>query len=77
MRLTEDKGLQLKAQRINYFQQEKTVDAIKNLNAEGIDKGSNSNKEAIAKEQWFEGNKAISIYSDRLNTDILLKNKAS
>lgn len=50
MRLTEDKGLQLKAQRINYFQQEKTVDAIKNLNAEGIDKGSNSNKEAIAKE---------------------------
>lgn len=64
----QDKYLQFKAQRINYFQLEKPVDSIKNLNAEGIDKGLNSNKEATAKEgQWLGGNKAIPIYSDGQN----------
>lgn len=78
MRLTQDKDLQLKAQRINYFQLEKPVDSIEKLNAEAIDKGPNSNKEATTKEdQWFGGNKAIPIYSDSQNTDILVKNKPS
>lgn len=68
-RITQDKDLQFKAQRINYFQPEKPVDSIKNLNAEGTDKGLNSNKEATAKDQWFGGNKAIPIYSDSQNTE--------
>lgn len=60
MRLTQDKDLQFKAHRINYFQLEKPVDSIENLNAEGTDKGPNSNKEATAKkDKWFGGNKAI------------------
>lgn len=79
MRLTQDKDLQFKAQRINYFQLEKPVDSIENLNAEGIDKGPNANKEATAKkDKWFRGNKATPIYSDSQKTqDILLKNKGS
>lgn len=44
----QDKDLQFKAQRINYFQLEKSVDSAENLNAEGTDKGLNSNKEATA-----------------------------
>lgn len=70
MRLTQDKDLQFKAHRINYFQLEKTVDSIENLNAEGTDKGPNSNKEATAKkDKWFGGNKAIPIYSDSQKTE--------
>lgn len=66
----QDKDLQFKAQRINCFQLEKPVDSIENLNAEGIDKGPNSNKEATAKEDsWFGGNKAILIYSDSQNSE--------
>lgn len=77
MRLTLDKDLQFKAQRSNYFQLEKPVDSMENLNAEAIDKGPNSNKEATTKDQWFGGKKAIPIYSESQNTDILVKNKAS
>lgn len=71
MRLTQDKDQQFKAQRINYFQLEKPLDPIENLNAEGLDKGPNSNKDANAKkDQWFWGNKAIPTYSDSLKTEI-------
>lgn len=70
MRITQDNDLQYKAQRINYFQLEKPVDPIENLNAEGIHKGPNSNKEATTKkDQWFWGSKTTSIYSDSKKTE--------